>query len=262
MNKKRVIFQSLFFIVFVLLGFLLKPIIKLCEEHEKETIEEIDSPIIPDSKLDPEPVSPGPKPVASDLEQRTDSDEQEKVIYILSVDGLTAKNGRYNFTVQVNAPKPEDAEFKLYLNSLTSDPIQKNDAGEFKGVLPLPDSVSVYLVSLSVNDSLLAMVEIKDCVPLAKPEQNEKKEIKEKMSYAQIERAINKGDINNRNFKRVKFKYTNLREGEVAQNSIANIYTMLECQMWERVKCIAATYREDNSLESITLEIVYADEKP
>ena len=64
------------------------------------------------------------------------------------------------------------------MNSLTSDPIQKNDAGEFKGVFPLPDSVSVYLVSLSVNDSLLAMVEIKDCVPLAKPEQNEKKEIK------------------------------------------------------------------------------------
>lgn len=259
MNKKRVIFQSLFFIVFVLLGFLLKPIIKLCEEHEEETIEEIDSPIIPDSKLNPEPVSPGPKPVASDLEQRTDSDEQEKVIYILSVDGLTQKNGRYNFKVHVNSQQPDVAEFKLYLNSLNSTPIQKNLTGEFNNILPLPDSVSVYLVTLSVADSLLAMIEIAECVPLEKPE---KKEIKEKMSYAQIERAINNGDINNRNLKGVKFKYTNLREGEVAQNSIANIYTMLECQMWEKVKCVAATYREDNSLESITLEIVYADENP
>ena len=80
------------------------------------------------------------------------------------------------------------------------------------------------------------------------------------MSYAQIERAINNGDINNRNFSSVKFNYTNLREGEVAQNSIANIYTMLELQVWERVKCVAATYREDNSLESITLKIVYVDE--
>jgi hypothetical protein len=154
----------------------------------------------------------------------------------------------------VNVPKPDAAEYKLYLNSLSSDPIQKNHTGEFNDVLPLPDSVSVYLVSLSVNDSLLAQIEVKGCVPFARPA------IIERMSYAQIERAINNGDINNRNFSSVKFNYTNLREGEVAQNSIANIYTMLELQVWERVKCVAATYREDNSLESITLEIVYVDE--
>lgn len=255
MNTKRVIFRSLFFIVFVLFGFLLKPFIDSCKEteygHKKE-----DSPVFPNTNS--QPVSQETKPVTSEFEQISDSGDKENVLYILNVDGLTVKNGRYKFTVNVNVQKPDAAEYKLYLNSLSSDPIQKNLTGEFNDVLPLPDSVSVYLVSLSVNDSLLAQIEVKGCVPLAKPEI--KKEIIEKMSYAQIERAINNGDINNRNFSSVKFNYTNLRDGEVAQNSVANIYTMLELQVWERVKCVAATYREDNSLESITLEIVYVDE--